>query len=306
MDWEYNPIVSVDVSAPSASSLGRTRWILGRSPRDALLHLHGSQGLGLPPRSFASSERIGGDGDVLRATRWGGRDVFIPILLDPGAQYTDGDERYLTYQATHERQALYRALSSGPVTLTVDDPLTTTSRSIRAHYKDGLSGDFGDGFHGSWQKLGLTFYCPDPWWVGDERNASHCVVPGSKPFISKTSPFFPVMLSGSTVAGEMTVRVEGDGPVFPVWEVTGPGSGLLIESGGRRISMSGTLKAGETVRFDTGAGRIDPVARWSEVSLDSELFPLEPGNHQIKVTMVGATVDTMVRAVWRERYLYAI
>src|SRR5699024_11285528 len=40
---------------------------------------------------------------------------------------------------------------------------------------------------------------------------------------SYSFPFFPVFLSDSTVQGGHELTVEGDAPVWPVWEITGPG-----------------------------------------------------------------------------------
>ena len=270
---------------------------LGRSGLDPVLHLHGSTGLGVAPVEVAKSERLAGDGSVVRGVRYGDREVYIPLFMEAES----------TGALSRKRRELNRLLAPhlGPVEVRVEDPATGTDRMIRGYYTDGLDGDFGDGFHGFWQTLGLTFDCPDPWWLGPERTLTLQVNPGVKPFLSETVEFFPVVLAESAVQDDWSVTVEGDGPVFPVWEVTGPGTDLRIIRGDDRIEVDGEVRAGETLRIDTGAGRITPD-RWDDVSLRSRLFPLDSGRNRLQVSMVGATEDTLVRLVYRERWLEGV
>src|SRR5699024_6158157 len=148
---------------------------LGRSGLDPVLHLHGSTGLGLAPVSIASSKRLAGDGSIVRGVRYDSREVFIPL--------------YVEAPSTGELSAVRRDLTAllaphrGPVEVRVEDPATGSERMIRGYYTGGLEGDFGDGFHGSWQTLGLTFECPDPWWLGPERLVSLQVNHGAKAFL---------------------------------------------------------------------------------------------------------------------------
>lgn len=46
--------------------------------------------------------------------------------------------------------------------------------------------------------------------------------------------------------------------------------------------------------------------RWDDTSLRSDLFPLHRGRNSIQVSMVGATTDTIVRLVYRERWLEGV
>src|SRR5699024_896315 len=53
-------------------------------------------------------------------------------------------------------------------------------------------------------------------------------------------PFFPIFLADSTVQGDHELVVEGDAPVWPVWEITGPGKDVeIIGPGGDRIFIEG-------------------------------------------------------------------
>ena len=270
---------------------------LGRSGTDPVLHLHGSTGLGLGPVSIASSERLAGDGSIVRGVRYDSREVFIPL--------------YMEAASTGELSAVRRDLTAllaphrGPVDVRIVDPATGSDRMIRGYYTEGLDGDFGDTFHGTWQTLGLTFTCPDPWWLGPERLVELRVNPGAKPFLSDTVPFFPVILAQSVVQGRFDVDIEGAGPVLPSWEVVGPGEDLRISNGTDVIEIDGEFEAGTSTVIDAATGRITPD-RWADTSLRSRLFALEPGRQTITVSLVGATTDTVVRLVYRERYLEGV
>ena len=131
------------------------------------------------------------------------------------------------------------------------------------------------------------------------------VNPGAKPFLSRTSPFFPVILAQSVVQGRFDVEIDGDGPVSPAWEVLGPGTDLRISDGVSVIEIGGNFPAGSPVVIDAGSGRIVPD-RWADTSLRSRLFDLAPGRHSLTVTLAAATTETMVRLTYRERYLEGI
>ena len=270
---------------------------LGRSGTDPVLHLYGSTGLGLAPVSIASSERLAGDGSIVRGVRYDAREVFIPLFLEAAsAGELSAVRRDLTALLAPHR---------GPVEVRIEDPGTGSDRMIRGYLREGLGGDYGDGFHGSWQTLGLTFECPDPWWLGPERLVSLRVNPGSKPFLSETVEFFPVMLAQSVVVGEFEVTIDGAGPVLPSWEVVGPGEDLRISNGTDVIEIDGEFEAGTSTVIDAATGRLTPD-RWADTSLRSRLFALEPGRQKIKVSLVGATPETVVRLVYRERYLEGV
>lgn len=278
-------------------SRGGETLTLGRGPDDPVLHLYGSTGLGLAPVSFASSERLGGDGTVVRGVRYGAREVFIPVLME--AKST-GDLSVM-------RRSLTRLLAPhlGAVDVRVEDPATGTDRTALGFYREGLEGNFGTDFHGTWQTLGLTFQCPDPWWLGAEHTTTFRVNPGVKPFISNTVEFFPVVLAQSTVQGRFEVDIAGDGEAYPVWEITGPGEDLIISDGVNEIRVNGVFRPGEVVRIDTLTGRITPD-RWADVPETVRLFPLQPGRTVLTVTMVGASEATTVTLTYRERFLEAI
>ena len=275
------------------------RFELGTSGLDPILHMYGSTGLGIAPVEVSDSERLGGDGSIVRSVRFGKREVFIPLRMEAE---TTADLSVLRRRLARLITPVSGDPAASLVDVTIQDPATGIERTARGIYKDGLDGDFGSGYHGYWQKLGLTFECHDPWWLGPEQTVELRVNPGSKPFLSDTVPFFPVVLAQSTVQGRFDVTVEGDGQVWPSWEVVGPGTDLAIARGNDRIEIRGDFPAGSPVLIDTATRRITPD-RWDDTTRASELFPLEPGRQTITVTLVGATTDTLVRLTYRERYL---
>lgn len=268
------------------------------SEEDAILHLHGTTGLGLPPAEISLTQKIGWDGSHLGGVRYQPREIFIPIFI----------QKQTRAEATAARRELYDLLapSKGPVKITVEDAASGSKRSISGLLKKGLEGDFGDGFHGHYQTLGLEFICPDPWWEGDSKMITHKIGPAVKPFISRREKFFPVILSKSTIQGEFAVNIEGDGPVYPAWQITGPGADLLITDGENEFRLNHSIKAGEIVTIDSKNHVITPDL-WDAVPLSSRLFNLKPGLNHLKVSLVGSSPETTsVSLVYAEKYLEAI
>ena len=149
--WVDSPVVSF--------SRGGRVVELGRSGESAALHLHGSTGLGLAPVSIKSSERLSGDGSIVRGVRYGSRDVHIPLLLS-------GTE----LSVSEARRDLTRLLAPhlGPVDVRIEDPVTGSDRMIRGYLREGMEGDFGTDFGRSWHRLGLTFERSEERRVGKE------------------------------------------------------------------------------------------------------------------------------------------
>ncbi|UEJ84017.1 phage tail family protein [Brachybacterium halotolerans subsp. kimchii] len=500
MKWSDSPLVRIGRNGD---------WFeLGRDPEASpALHLWGSEGLGLAPVDIAKSDRITSDGSIVRGVRYTDREVYLPALLEADSML----------ELNEIRQHLYDLLAPdlGPVEVQLEIPTgegqEPNHRSIFGYLTEGLDGKFGEDYYGSRQKLGLTFTCPDPWWLGPERTRTLQINPGSKPFLSdyeysrrnfalnpqtvdlraqghdgtvsnsggavvslsadwpggghtsikiapgdsnaggawltpyrstfdpahlnfpelvgkkvtvgvdmylpatqtgsinslarsigigffdstgapgipsahwsasapntpgvhrivhtvtipadakdvtlcvrngSTSgpvyvsnvtvesgatdgsyfdgdttgarwlgspgasesgivvpgsgvPFFPIVLAPSNVVGEWDIDIAGAGDVWPTWEITGPGSDLLIQRDSERIFIQGQFASGSMTRIQTEPARITPD-RWADLSLDSRLFPLRAGSNRVKVSMVGATADTLVRLVWRERYRGAI
>lgn len=144
-------------------------------------------------------------------------------------------------------------------------------------------------------------------WLGEEHNSPSREAKLSKP---RTVPFFPIVLSSSTISGVYQIEIRGDSNTWPVWEISGPGKDLLIQNitTGDRIFIEGEFT--ETVVVDTRPTVSDIYSSswadgelWSRVDDDYVLFPLEPGLNQIRITMVNALPGSLIRLKYSETWL---
>ncbi|MEV8166224.1 phage tail domain-containing protein [Rothia kristinae] len=263
--------------------------------------IYGSTGLGIAPVDVETVSVPSGNGSLLRHTRLAERDIYLPVALF-GETVEECD------QLRDELMALVDPLA-GPVRITVQSQTREQhARWIDAVYTEGLSGDYSKDFNGVTHKLGLKFRAPDALWRLDTVTRQWQIAPGVKPFLSKTTPFFPIILTSSSIAGRFRIDVQGQEPVWPVWTVTGPGEDLTITSGGKRIRIDGALKAGEVITIDTANGDVYNGENlngelWSRVSLDTELFQLQPGAQDVQVTLTGASEASMLTLAYEPLYL---
>src|SRR5699024_12602980 len=103
---------------------------------DQVLHLRVSTGLGLAPVSIASSERLAGDGSIVRGVRYDSREVFIPL--------------YVEAPSTGELSAVRRDLTAllaphrGPVEVRIEDPATGSVCMLGGELRECRSGGCGE------------------------------------------------------------------------------------------------------------------------------------------------------------------
>ena len=119
-------------------------------------------------------------------------------------------------------------------------------------------------------------------------------------------PFFPVFLADSTVQGEHELRVEGDAPVWPVWEIQGPGRDVeIIGPCGGRLFVSGEVTSPITIVTEPGKRSIRDASGliWERMKPgDDQFFALEPGEQTVKMTMVGGNPESTIKAVYSENW----
>lgn len=280
---------------------GGSSVTLGPASSGAVRLLYGSQGLGVAPTSFSTNPRVAGHGSVLRGHRLDEREVFIPVLLW-------GESMSELNLTRDELTSFLSPLDGRPLTLRVSSPDRERWREIPVRYSGGLQGDYGQGYHGHWQRTGLEFKAVDALWRAEPLQVSRQVAPPRKPFLSATTNFFPVELAAATISGRIEVDMVGDAPTHPVWTVTPPGDDLTIKhvETGHRFFLGGTLT--ETVTIDMEAGSLTSVTYpngelWDRVSLDSRLFELDPGPNTLEFSMVNATANSMVHVTYSPRFL---
>src|SRR5699024_3468998 len=119
-------------------------------------------------------------------------------------------------------------------------------------------------------------------------------------------PFFPIFLADSTVQGEHDLTVEGDAPVWPVWEIQGPGRDVeIIGPDGSRLFVEGEVCRPIRSGTEPGNGSIsdDSGLIWERMKPgDDQFFALQPGEQVIKMTMVGGTPESTIKAVYSENW----
>ncbi|MDN6350110.1 MAG: hypothetical protein L0J69_00260 [Yaniella sp.] len=123
---------------------------------------------------------------------------------------------------------------------------------------------------------------------------------------SYSFPFFPVFLADSTVQGEHDLTVEGDAPVWPVWEIQGPGRDVeIIGPDGSRLFVEGEVTTPIRIVTEPGKRSIRDASGliWERMKPgDDQFFPLEPGEQTVKMTMVGGTPESTIKAVYSENW----
>lgn len=268
---------------------------------DGYLLKRGVTGLGIAPVEHELSAVSSGHGSLLRNTRLTDRELFFPIFVY-GDSYEQVDKR---------RDALFSLLDpvKGPVRVSVQSRTRNSEvRWVDAVYSDGLDGDYGEDFRGCYQHFGVTLKAPSAFWSADPVSRLFQLDPGKKPFLSETSPFFPVILYSSSIAGRFELQVKGDKPVFPVFTVTGPGTDLKIQAGDKKIHFTGDIAAGRRITFDTAAGDVYDAENhdgqlWDRVSLDSDFFQLNPGANTVTVSFTGANEKSLLELTYKPQYL---
>lgn len=271
-------------------------WIDPDGDELALVDLRGITGRGLPPVDFQDLIVPLQAGSSFRSVRDQARDLVIPVILS-------GDTK--TEHRTNLRAAA-RMFHPGddPGILQVDtvDGLT---RQIDAWYVDGFQWleEFPD-----YMIPSLLFRAVDPYW----RDAEWIQADYATGTVATFFPVFPLRLSSSEVFASATIDNDGDVETWPVWTVTGPGSGLVLRNltTDTLLSLDETLGAGESVVIDTTPGvktvtLNDGSNLFASLSDDSELWALAAGSNSLQIELTAATSASIVSLRYRRRWLTA-
>lgn len=289
------PLIRVTIRREGGESVE-----LGHGARgDRLVLIEGAQGLGMAPASYETAPVPVGHGSILRGSRLDERELFVPFLVDPGSA--------AEYDAELERLTrLVSPLDTRPLWLRVQPLGRDEWREIQVRYAGGLDGT-GELYRGDYGTIGLRLRALDALWSGPEETITQTVTAGSKPFVSATVNFFPVMLADASVDGVLSLYVAGDAPTYPVWTVTPPGEDLTINhSSGAGLFLSGALA--ETITLDMRTRELTSASMpngelWDRVSPTSRTFALTPGTNTVEFSMVNATAASLVHVTYRPQFL---
>lgn len=158
------------------------------------------------------------------------------------------------------------------------------------------------------QKFTLAFRAHDPYWSA-VSDVTQAFTIGSTPSFF---PFFPLRLTSSQIAVDTTVTNDGDVSAWPVWTITGPGSGIYLRNltTGQVLDFSSlgglTLGTGETAVIDTRYKTVtknDGTNLWPYLTLESSLWSLAKGSTAVRLEMAGTSGASALQLQYRPRYL---
>lgn len=182
-------------------------------------------------------------------------------------------------------------------------------REIACFYGAGLemAEKLGQSSGPTMQLAPVMFRAYDPYWSAVSTTVQDFTIGAMPSFF----PFFPLRLTASEIAVDTTVTNSGDVDTWPVWTITGPGSGIVLRNltTGKDLTPSGiTLAAGQTVIIDTRPGvktvtRDDGTNLWPYLSNTSALWPLRRGVNSVRLEMSASTSASALRLSYKPRYL---
>lgn len=254
-----------------------------------LMREPGGSGWGMVPVVNSWFEGAG-DGARLRGTRRTTRELSIPVsAFGMNRQGVEMQIRRLT-NTIHDPFKVFLDYQDG------------RSYWIDAVYEGGASGQYGNNPTRQ-NKLPIVLTCPDPYWTSVQAQTFIVNPVLGDPFLPELSGLH---VSSSVAQGLVTVTNVGDVTSRPTWTIHGPGSNLTIKHNGRGLVLEKTLTStdrvyiafienGWTIKDQNGANLYEFLG-------DAPYFPeLPPGTSIIEVTMIDATADTTIQAIYPER-----
>lgn len=287
----------------TVAALEPIEWVSPGGTTTELYVQPGASGRFAPPVVIREDEVPGIQGSRFREARHGPREFPLPIFVDCA---TEALKRTALRTLIREMDP-----TRGMGKIRVQSPVGDL-REINCRVVAGLQLDEGkDNAYPGWQKAVPMFRAFDPYWYDTSDTIRDFTTGVTATFF----PFFPLRLSSSEVFVDGTVDNTGDVEAWPVWEITGPGSSIVLRdlgTGAFTNLTSGigavTLDSSEVITIDTRPGvktvtKNDGTNLWPYLSTDSQLWPLYSGSTSFRVEMGAATSDSKVRLTYRPRYL---
>jgi phage-related protein len=210
---------------------------------------------------------------------------------------------------TAQRQLVYAMdPTRGEGTIRVQSPIGDM-REIRCYCTSGLGMDEKPGSSGpDMQQASVTFRAYDPYWRDSLDDIRTFTIGPAPSFF----PFFPLRLTSSQIAANATVTNGGDVEAWPVWTITGPGSGIVLRNlttGANLIFSTTALGSWESIVIDTRPGiktvtKQDGTNLFPDLDVTSALWSLQAGPNATRLEMSGAIPgSSALQLKLRRRYL---
>lgn len=252
----------------------------------------GAKGLDVPPVEVQTSDSAA-DGTRVRAVRWLPREVEWTQVIHAS---TEAVKR----QRVARLVEILNTKRYGPAQLVVGSP-DGSARAVAAHYAGGAEGENGHGIGTPlYQVWPLKLLCPDPLFSSLEPVVIDPwrLAAAPKPFLSSTSPFFPIRFASSQIIGQLEILNPGDEDAFALWNILGPGGPITIgNAAGRAFVFDTVLESGDVRTVDTGAKLVldgDGENAWPDLGPAPKLWTIPPGKSVASVELLDATMASRI------------
>lgn len=250
-------------------------------------------GFNVPPAQLRI-ENSAGDGGVFRHTKRGVRTLDIPITVL-------GNDRA-------DVQAKLRRL--GKLTQNTFGPLKVQARytdgevlELETYYTGGAEGQWGTSAGLVWAKWVLSLQAPQPYW--QSATLEQFTVTRGSTGRGLLPQFSKLRISSSQALGTVLINNTGDVPMFPIYRIIGPITGLSISSNGDSFSFTDPIPAGETININTETGEVTDGSGANVYALlgpAPKLFRIPQGESAILINGTEVTDDTRVDVFFAKRF----
>ncbi|SEF34412.1 Phage tail protein [Amycolatopsis pretoriensis] len=256
----------------------------------------------MPEPAFISNAVPGAPGERLRSARHSVHDFTIRVVISGANEPA----------VRASLRALMTAMdpTRGDGIIRVQSPLGDT-REIVCRYVGGLGLDEKVGNTGPQvQFADVKFRAFDPFWRDPSDVVTAPYVVGVTPTFF---PFFPIRLTASEIAVDTSITNGGDTEAWPVWQITGPGSSIVLRNltTGKLLQFTSlVLGASEFVTIDTRPEAVTQVVKsdgtqiFYDLTATSSLWSLAVGLNAIRLEMATAAAGSSSLVLsYRQKYV---
>lgn len=153
----------------------------------------------------------------------------------------------------------------------------------------------------------IKFYAADPFWYAPsqtELTAQQNFAPVN------FFPVLPITLASDSMETSASLENDGDIPAYPVITILGPASNVVMTNTttGKLIEIDTSIAAGETITIDArprtrSVRDQDGDNRFSLLTADSSMWPMEIGTNQVEIEISGGDANTEVTVSYTPAYL---